>query len=159
MASFNLGFTLGPMLGALVDQVARVRGGVRHRRASPSRAAYYALLRLPADAADGQQPARRPAVGASTGCAFLKRSPNLRMTFILDLCAMVLAQPRALFPALAYKVYGGGAGVVGLLQAAPAAGAVVAFLFSGLGQQGPAAGAGDRHRGASSTAPRSAASA
>jgi MFS family permease len=28
-------------------------------------------------------------------------------------------------------VYGGGAGVVGLLQSAPAAGAVVAFLFSG----------------------------
>ena len=53
------------------------------------------------------------------------------MTFVLDLCAMVLAQPRALFPALAYKVYGGGAGVVGLLQAAPAAGAIVAFLFSG----------------------------
>jgi MFS family permease len=45
--------------------------------------------------------------------------------------AMVLAQPRALFPALAFKVYGGGAGVVGLLQSAPAAGAVVAFLFSG----------------------------
>jgi hypothetical protein len=53
------------------------------------------------------------------------------MTFVLDLCAMVLAQPRALFPALAFKVYGGGAGVVGLLQSAPAAGAVVAFLFSG----------------------------
>jgi len=65
------------------------------------------------------------------GLRFLKRSPNLRMTFILDLCAMVLAQPRALFPALAFKVYGGGAGVVGLLQSAPAAGAVVAFLFSG----------------------------
>jgi hypothetical protein len=43
----------------------------------------------------------------------------------------VLAQPRALFPALAFKVYGGGAAVVGVLQAAPAAGAVVAFLFSG----------------------------
>jgi MFS family permease len=53
------------------------------------------------------------------------------MTFVLDLCAMVLAQPRALFPALAYKVYGGGAGVVGVLQSAPAAGAVIAFLFSG----------------------------
>jgi MFS family permease len=65
------------------------------------------------------------------GLRFLRRSPNLRMTFILDLCAMVLAQPRSLFPALAYKVFGGGAGVVGLLQSAPAAGAVVAFLFSG----------------------------
>jgi hypothetical protein len=65
------------------------------------------------------------------GLRFLRRSPNLRMTFVLDLCAMVLAQPRALFPALAYKVYGGGPAVVGVLQAAPAAGAVVAFLFSG----------------------------
>ncbi|MGN6574339.1 MAG: MFS transporter, partial [Nocardioides sp.] len=34
-------------------------------------------------------------------------------------------------PALAYKVYGGGAAVVGVLQAAPAVGALVAFLFSG----------------------------
>ena len=44
---------------------------------------------------------------------------------------MVLAQPRALFPALAYKVYGGGATTVGVLQAAPALGALVAFAFSG----------------------------
>jgi MFS family permease len=65
------------------------------------------------------------------GLAFLRRSPNLRMTFVLDLCAMVLAQPRALFPALAFKVYGGGAAVVGVLQAAPAVGALIAFLFSG----------------------------
>jgi MFS family permease len=65
------------------------------------------------------------------GLHFLRRAPNLRMTFVLDLCAMVLAQPRALFPALAYQVYGGGARVVGVLQAAPAAGAVLAFLVSG----------------------------
>src|SRR3712207_4719577 len=65
------------------------------------------------------------------GLRFLKQARNLRMTFVLDLCAMVLAQPRALFPALAYKVYGGGAATVGILQAAPAAGALVAFLFSG----------------------------
>jgi hypothetical protein len=50
---------------------------------------------------------------------------------VIDLCAMVLAQPRALFPALAYKVYGGGAAVVGVLQAAPAVGGLVAFAFSG----------------------------
>jgi MFS family permease len=65
------------------------------------------------------------------GLRFLKEAGNLRMTFVLDLCAMVLAQPRALFPALAYKVYGGGAAIVGVLQAAPAVGALVAFLFSG----------------------------
>jgi MFS family permease len=65
------------------------------------------------------------------GLSFLRRSPNVRMTFVLDLCAMVFAHPRALFPALAYKVYGGGAATVGVLQAAPAVGALVALVVSG----------------------------
>jgi hypothetical protein len=93
-------------------------------------AAYYALLRLPRmpPLEDSPRAGLRSVVD---GLGFLRRSPNLRMTFVVDLCAMVLAQPRALFPALAYKVYGGGAGLVGVLQAAPAAGAVAAFLFSG----------------------------
>ena len=64
------------------------------------------------------------------GLAFLRRSPNLAMTFVLDLCAMVFAHPRALFPALAYKAYGGGAATVGVLQAAPAVGALIAFVVS-----------------------------
>jgi hypothetical protein len=44
---------------------------------------------------------------------------------------MVLAQPRALFPELADTVYGGGARTLGLLQAAPAMGAIAAGIFSG----------------------------
>jgi MFS family permease len=39
--------------------------------------------------------------------------------------------PRALFPAVAETFYGGGAGTVGLLAAAPAFGALAAALFSG----------------------------
>jgi MFS family permease len=39
--------------------------------------------------------------------------------------------PSALFPALAYGQYGGGAGTAGLLYAAPAVGAVVATLLGG----------------------------
>ena len=38
---------------------------------------------------------------------------------------------RALFPALAATLYGGGAGTVGLLTAAPAVGALIGGLFSG----------------------------
>jgi MFS family permease len=53
------------------------------------------------------------------------------MTFLVDLCAMVLAQPRALFPALAATTYGGGARTVGLLSAAPAVGALVGAGLSG----------------------------
>ena len=129
MASFNLGFTFGPMLGALVIKWHGF-GAAYTVDVVTFTAAYYALVRMP------KMPplANSPRAGTKSvvdGLRFLKRSPNLRMTFIIDLCAMVFAQPRALFPALAFKVYGGGAGVVGLLQAAPAAGAVVAFVFSG----------------------------
>jgi hypothetical protein len=44
---------------------------------------------------------------------------------------MVLAQPRALFPAVAGGFFGGGVKTVGLLQAAPAIGSLIAFAFSG----------------------------
>src|SRR5581483_8937638 len=50
---------------------------------------------------------------------------------VIDMCAMVLAQPRALFPAVAGGFFGGGVRTVGLLQASPAIGSLIAFLFSG----------------------------
>jgi hypothetical protein len=129
MASFNLGFTFGPMLGALAIKWQGL-GTAYAIDVVTFSAAYYALIRMPRMPPLENSP-RAGLRSVVDGLRFLKRSPNLRMTFVLDLCAMVLAQPRALFPALAFKVYGGGAGVVGLLQSAPAAGAVVAFLFSG----------------------------
>ena len=129
MASFNLGFTFGPMLGALAIKWQGL-GAAYAIDVVTFSAAYYALVRMPRMPPLENSP-RAGLRSVVDGLRFLKRSPNLRMTFVLDLCAMVLAQPRALFPALAFKVYGGGAGVVGLLQSAPAAGAVVAFLFSG----------------------------
>jgi MFS family permease len=129
MASFNLGFTFGPLLGALMITWQGF-GAAYTVDVLTFSAAYYALLRVPPMPPLEHSP-RAGLRSVLDGLRFLKRSPNLRMTFVLDLCAMVLAQPRALFPALAYKVYGGGAAVVGVLQAAPAVGALVAFLFSG----------------------------
>jgi len=129
MASFNLGFTFGPMIGALAIKWHGF-GTAYSIDVLTFSAAYYALIRMPKMPPLANSP-RAGLRSVADGLAFLRRSPNLRMTFIVDLCAMVLAQPRALFPALAYKVYAGGAGVVGLLQAAPAAGAVIAFLLSG----------------------------
>jgi hypothetical protein len=129
MASFNLGFTFGPMLGALVIKWYGF-GAAYGIDVLTFSAAYYALIRMPKMPPLHGSP-RAGLRSVVDGLRFLRGAPNLRMTFVLDLCAMVFAQPRALFPALAYKVYGGGAGVVGLLQSAPAAGAVVAFLFSG----------------------------
>lgn len=65
------------------------------------------------------------------GFRFLKGRRALQGTFVIDLDAMVFGMPRALFPALGTGLFGGGAGVVGLLYAAPGAGALLAALTSG----------------------------
>jgi MFS family permease len=133
MASFNLGFTVGPLLGAL----AIGAGGYTFAYAIDAvtfTAALYALLRLPAmppEPLHGEAPTRPGFRSVVEGLRFLKGARNVRMTFIVDLCAMVLAQPRALFPAVAGGFFGGGVRTVGLLQAAPAMGSLVAFAFSG----------------------------
>jgi len=44
---------------------------------------------------------------------------------------MVFGMPRALFPALALKRFHGGAGILGLMYAAPYAGALAASILSG----------------------------
>jgi MFS family permease len=51
--------------------------------------------------------------------------------YLIDVNAMVFGMPRALFPALAATVFGGGATTVGLLYAAPGAGALIGALTSG----------------------------
>ncbi|MDQ1055111.1 hypothetical protein QE394_003039 [Arthrobacter sp. SORGH_AS 212] len=53
------------------------------------------------------------------------------MTFVIDLVAMILAQPRALLPAVAALMIGGGEATVGILLACTAVGAFLAGLFSG----------------------------
>ena len=57
------------------------------------------------------------------------------MTFYQDIVAMVFGMPRALFPAIAAQWYGGTTAdialVLGLLSAAPAAGALTSGVLSG----------------------------
>ena len=64
------------------------------------------------------------------GFRFLKGKRNLQSVFLADLNAMVFGFPIALFPAVAERL-GGGEMTLGLLYAAPAAGAFVATLLSG----------------------------
>ncbi len=129
MASFNLGFSLGPVLGALAISWGGFAAAYTVDLVTFT-AALYALVRLPRMPPTEHSP-RAGLRSVLSGLRFLRGAPNLRMTFVLDLCAMVLAQPRALFPALAAKVFGGGAATVGVLQAAPAVGSLVAFAVSG----------------------------
>lgn len=65
------------------------------------------------------------------GLGYLRGQRLLASTFWIDLDAMVFGMPRALFPALGTGLFGGGAATVGLLYAAPAAGALVGALLTG----------------------------
>ncbi|HEX3713296.1 MAG TPA: MFS transporter [Trebonia sp.] len=77
------------------------------------------------------QPARPGWRSTVDGLRFVRRSQQLRGAYLIDVNAMVFGMPRALFPALAANVFGGGAATVGLLYAAPGAGALIGALTSG----------------------------
>ncbi|WIX89650.1 MFS transporter [Amycolatopsis sp. DG1A-15b] len=90
-------------------------------------AALYATFRLPAlPAAD---PLGRPGLrSVLDGLRFLAGRRVLLMSFLLDIAAMVLAMPTALFPQAAETRWHGG---VGLLYSSIAIGSVLAGLSSG----------------------------
>jgi predicted MFS family arabinose efflux permease len=65
------------------------------------------------------------------GIRYLRGKRILQSTFLIDIDAMVFGMPRALFPALGATVFHGGATAVGLLYAAPGAGALLGAVSSG----------------------------
>jgi MFS family permease len=65
------------------------------------------------------------------GLHYVKGRRLLIGTFLIDINAMVFGMPRALFPALGTGFFGGGAVAVGLLYAAPGAGALAGALLTG----------------------------
>jgi MFS family permease len=65
------------------------------------------------------------------GLGFAIRRPVILSIFLVDLIAMIFGMPRAVFPALAERTFHGGAGILGLLYAAPAAGALISALTTG----------------------------
>lgn len=137
--AMNTAMTAGPLLsGVLVDW-----GGYRLAYTADALltlAAVTSLWRLhpvPPDpgAHDGAGPDGGPQrAGIRSvvdGFAFLRTAPNVRMTFVADIVAMLLAQPRVLFPAAGAVILGGGASTVGALYAAAAVGGILAMLLSG----------------------------
>ena len=93
-------------------------------------AAVVVILTLPAQRPEG---ARRgsPFAGFGSGFAFVRRQPVILGGFGMDLAAMIFGLPRAVFPALAVATFHSGAVGLGLLYAAPGAGAMVAALTTG----------------------------
>ncbi|WP_299530421.1 MFS transporter [uncultured Streptomyces sp.] len=137
------GTLVGPMLGGLIVGWWGYRAAYTVDAVTFT-ASLYAMWRLPAmlpdqsggsgdgdGSGEGVGGAERKRASVRDGLRFLAARPHLRMTFASDLCAMVLAHPRALFPVVAVVWYGGDAKTTGLLVAAPALGALLGGVFSG----------------------------
>ncbi|WP_282697433.1 MFS transporter [Streptomyces sp. CC208A] len=123
----TFGTLIGPSLGGVVVGFAGYQTAYTID-ALAFFASLYAMWRLPS-----MPPERTGAKRASVldGLRFLGTRPNLRATFVSDLFAMILAQPKALFPAVAVLWFGGDAKTTGLLVAAPAFGALMGGVVSG----------------------------
>ncbi len=129
MMIFGLTMTAGPLLAGVL--VAWIGFAWTYTIDVVSFAfAYWALLKLP-PMPPGKHASPAGLRSVVEGFRFLGTRPNLRMTFVIDLVAMIFAQPRALLPAIGAVMIGGGEATVGILLASMAVGAFLAGLFSG----------------------------
>jgi MFS family permease len=119
----------GPALGGLLIAAAGI-GWAYVIDATTFSASLVAVL-LVAPAPPKGEVAREALESLREGWRFLVRQPVILGTFALDTNAMVFGMPQALFPAIATHTFDAGAGVVGLLYAAPSAGALFAAVTSG----------------------------
>ena len=119
----------GPALGGVLIAVLGLTGAYLLDAATFA-ASLWSVWRLPPlrPEHDADRPSLRTIV---EGFRFAREKRILLGMFLVDSNAMVFGMPRALFPALALKRFHGGAGILGLMYAAPYAGALVASLLSG----------------------------
>jgi MFS family permease len=119
----------GPALGGVLIAVLGLRGAYL-LDAGTFAASLWSVWRLPPlpPAHDAERPSLRT---VAEGFRFVRRKNVLLGMFLVDSNAMVFGMPRALFPALALHRFHGGAGILGLMYAAPYAGALVSSVLSG----------------------------
>jgi MFS family permease len=67
----------------------------------------------------------------AAGFRYVRRNAVVQAVYLVDLNAMVFGLPRALFPAVTKHIYHGGPEMLGLLYAAPGAGALLMAIFTG----------------------------
>jgi MFS family permease len=127
--SFGVQATLGPALAGVL--VATVGFSWTYALdAALFVAGFVGVLLLPRLPPLGET--QRPGLRSlAEGLAFLRRAPNIRASFLLDIFAMGLGRPHVLFPAVGAIVIGGGPITVGILVAATAVGTFLTSLLSG----------------------------
>ena len=87
------------------------------------------FMMVPIPPADG--PGLNPWESAKEGVRFVRSRQTLQGVYLIDINAMVFGMPRALFPAMAGAVFGGGTITLGFLYAAPGVGALAGALTMG----------------------------
>ena len=125
---FNLARVAGPALAGLLIAVLGAAGAYAVDLATFA-ASLVAIWLLPAaPPAHGAERASLRTI--AEGFRYVRKQPLLLGIFVVDTNAMVFGMPSALFPAIAEKL-GGGPQTLGLLFAAPYAGALAASVASG----------------------------
>ena len=125
----QLALVAGPALGGLLIAAFGL-GAVYGIDVATYGCAIAAVVLLPslAPSVAGQRASLK---SMGEGFRYLRTQRLLSASYWVDLNAMIFGMPRAVFPALGTGLFGGGAGVVGLLYAAPGAGALLGSLFTG----------------------------
>ncbi|MFC8132248.1 MFS transporter [Streptomyces sp. NPDC057302] len=93
--------------------------------------ALFFVRPLPPEHAATGKGVRQAFAAVADGVRFVRGHRLIVGLLLIDAAAMVFTMPQALYPVLADEQFGGGPGVVGLLYAAPALGALVGAATSG----------------------------
>jgi MFS family permease len=128
-ALFQLGQVAGPAFAGLL--LAGVGAGfVYAMDVAGLAAAIIAVLMIGPQRPEGSSHA--PGLRSiADGLRYLRGRKVIQGAYLIDINAMVFGMPRAVFPALASRVFGGGATTLGFLYAAPGAGALLGAVTTG----------------------------
>src|ERR1700728_2251724 len=132
-ALFQIGQIAGPAVAGLLLAGAGVRFVYWLDVATMAAAIVATFLMGPqvpqvSQAGASHRPGLRSIVA---GFSFLRGRPVIQGAYLIDINATVFGMPRAVFPALALTVFGGGARTLGFLYAAPGVGALLGAVTTG----------------------------
>ena len=127
---FQFGLVVGPAVAGLLLAGAGVRFVYWMDAASFGAALLGAFMMSP-QPPTGTAGHRAGLRSIVEGLRFVRGRQAIQGAYLIDINAMVFGMPRALFPALASGLFGGGASTLGLLYAAPGAGALLGALTTG----------------------------
>jgi MFS family permease len=128
-AGWQIGSIVGPALAGMVIAALGTAWAYGVDGATYVFSLVAALLMSPIPV--GGEVAERGVKAVAEGFRYLRHHRLLQSTFVIDLVAMIFGSPQALYPVIAVEQLHRGPEVVGLLFAAPAAGALLMTLASG----------------------------